>query len=147
MDVDGVLTDDRVWFGEGGARMVAFNRKDGLGLAPLARRIPVAAFSGADCPGVAERLKELGMEYACRLSNKVESVGNWLREKGLDWHQLVYIGNDSNDAGVLQKAGLGIAVADAHPSCLDAVDCATTRDGGQGAVREVADAILSILNH
>ncbi|MFG0319122.1 MAG: KdsC family phosphatase [Planctomycetota bacterium JB042] len=146
MDVDGVLTDGRLWFGTGGFAMKAFHVRDGMGIANLHRAgVLTGIVSGRDDPGARHRAEELGMAVIVtgesRKGNAVERI---LSERGLTADRVAFLGDDVNDLPAMMKVGLPLAVADAHPEVRSFVRYVTRARGGAGAVREVADAILGV---
>lgn len=148
LDVDGVLTDGRVWFGPDGESLKAFHTRDGLGIQRLqAAGIPVAIISGRDCAALRCRLAELDIQHAHLGVKDKKNIFNKLIEKlNVTPEQVAYMGDDLPDLPVMQQVGLSIAVADAVPELLAMADWVTERAGGQGAVREVSDFLLAQIN-
>ena len=145
LDVDGVLTDGRLYVGPDGMTSKAFHVRDGLGITQLLRAgVEVGLISGRDDRAVRARAKELGLRSVLLgESNKGEAVVRLLAERNLAATQAAFVADDVNDLPALEQVGVSIAVADAHPDVLAAVKFVTRASGGEGAVREVADAILS----
>jgi YrbI family 3-deoxy-D-manno-octulosonate 8-phosphate phosphatase len=145
-DFDGVFTDNRVIVTSDGQEGVACHRSDGLGLARLrALGIPMIVLSTETNPVVALRCQKLGIEYRQGLADKAEALGTWMNEHRLDPEQVVYLGNDVNDLGCLQKVGCPVVVADAVDEVrVDARLVLQTR-GGHGAVRELCDLVYARL--
>lgn len=144
MDVDGVLTDGRIRYPDSGGEIKTFDARDGAGLV-LARRagLRTGLISGRGGPAVRRRAQELGLsEIHLKVKDKLAAYLRILKADGLDDAQVCYIGDDFVDLPVLARAGLSVAVADAHPEVLRRVDFVTAAPGGRGAVREVIDAIL-----
>lgn len=149
MDVDGVLTDGRLYFGGAGSgegAMKAFHVRDGMGIANLHRAgILTGVVSGRADPATRQRAEELGMAIvSLGEERKGHAVARILAEHGLSPHEVAYLGDDVNDLPAMMKVGLPLAVADAHPEVLSFVRYVTRARGGEGAVREVADAILGV---
>lgn len=144
MDVDGVLTDGRIFYSADGVETEAFFVRDGLGLrmaqqAGLLTAILTGRMSGA----VTHRAKELGIsEIHQGVLNKLEVYEMLLQRYGLTDEAAAYVGDDLNDLPLLGRAGLSAAPADAAPAVRAKVAYVTTRPGGCGAVREVIDLIL-----
>lgn len=143
LDFDGVLTDNAVWVLGDGTEMVRCDRSDGLGIAALTRAgVTVAVLSTETNPVVAARCRKLKLPFAQGLADKALALRGLLAERGVDPSRVAYVGNDVNDLGCLELAGLPVAVADAHPRVLDAVALVLSRPGGHGAVRELCDLLL-----
>ena len=144
MDVDGVLTDGRIRYADGGGEIKTFDARDGAGLV-LARRagLRTGLISGRGGPAVRRRAIELGLsEIHLRTKDKLAAYLGILKAGDLEDSQVCYIGDDLVDLPVLARAGLAVAVADAHAEVRRRVEFVTTARGGRGAVREVIDAVL-----
>lgn len=144
LDVDGVLTDGRLYFSEDGQEIKTFDTQDGHGIKMLQKcGIEVAIITGRTTQLVARRAANLGIS---RLIQGREDKLVALRETcaalniGLD--EAAYVGDDWPDLPAILAAGLGIAVANAHAELRARADHVTTLAGGRGAVREVCDLIL-----
>lgn len=144
LDVDGVLTDGRLFFDEQGKEYKAFNTRDGLGIRLLQKAgIQVAVISGRSSIPVALRMKNLDIELVyLGQSDKRFAFKEIIEEVGCTPLQAAYVGDDLIDLPVLVRAGLAVAVQDANTHILPYVDWQTQHLGGQGAVREVCDFIL-----
>jgi len=145
LDVDGVLTDGRIQLDAEGREFKVFNVKDGYGIRRvLDAGIQVAVISGRQSVPVEKRTAELGIKHVhLGIANKIEVFRQLLSDLGIDASAAACVGDDTPDVECMSVAGLAIAVADAHPD-LDAVaDWHTSKDGGQGAVREVCDLLLN----
>lgn len=145
LDVDGVLTDGRLFYGPKGELLKAFHVRDGYGIKQVAAAgITVAIISGRKSAAVARRAKELGIRHVTQGANdKLAALRKLAKARGVSFEECACIGDDSPDAPILAAAGVGIAVADAHDDALSAADLITTRSGGQGAVREVCDWLVA----
>ncbi len=141
LDVDGVLTDGRLFYGPKGELLKAFQVRDGHGIKQAARAgISIAIISGRKSAAVTRRAKELGIRHVLQgVDDKLAALRKLAKAKRIPLEDCACIGDDTPDAPILAAAGLGIAVADAHADALGAADLVTTRAGGQGAVREVCD--------
>jgi len=148
LDVDGVLTDGRLWFGNNGEELKAFDIKDGLGVKLLQRAgVAVAIITGRRSELVARRARELGIEQVIQgREDKLVALRSLCETLGLDLGEAAYMGDDLPDLSAIRAAGLGIAVADAHPFVVRHAAMTTTRGGGAGAVREVCELILRARN-
>jgi len=143
MDFDGVLTDDRVIVFDDGREAVLANRGDGLGLEALRKQgLPMLILSKEVNPVVAQRGRKLQIEVQQGRDDKLTCLTAWLAARGLAAAEVAYIGNDINDLPCLNAVGYPIAPADARPEARAAARYVTSRAGGFGAVREVADLIL-----
>jgi 3-deoxy-D-manno-octulosonate 8-phosphate phosphatase (KDO 8-P phosphatase) len=148
LDVDGVLTDNGIWIAPvNGARLEfkRFDIQDGLGLVVLRYTgIQVAWVSGRHSDATADRARELRIETVIQedKARKLPAVERLLEEKGITWDELAYVGDDLPDLPILRRAGLPITVANGVPEAKQLARWITTSSGGQGAVREVVEAIL-----
>ena len=147
MDCDGVLTDGNIYFGEHGEELKAFNTKDGLGIVLLHRAgLMTGIITGRTFNGLKIRAEELGMKFLrMGCDDKTEEFENILADAGVSAEETAYVGDDLPDLALLKKAGLAVAVADAVNEVQQAAHYVTSKKGGKGAVREVADLILKTL--
>jgi N-acylneuraminate cytidylyltransferase len=144
LDFDGVLTDNRVTVSQSGDEAVACHRGDGWGIARLREAgVPVVVISTETNPVVAARCRKLGIDCTDACDDKVAALTSIAATLGVGANEVAYVGNDVNDLACLRWVGLPIAVADAEPEVRAAARLVTTRPGGYGAVREVADWILT----
>ncbi len=144
LDFDGVLTDNTVTVTSDGTEAVTCWRGDGLGLAALrAAGVAVHVLSTERDPVVAVRCAKLGLPHRQGLGDKAAALEELLADAGVAAAEVAYVGNDVNDLGCLERVGLPIVVADAHPRVLGAARLVTELPGGRGAVREVCDRILA----
>jgi 3-deoxy-D-manno-octulosonate 8-phosphate phosphatase (KDO 8-P phosphatase) len=144
MDVDGVLTDGRIWQDSVGREFKTFDVKDGHGIVMAHRAcLKTALISGRESESTAQRAKELGIEIVFqKIWNKIEVYERILTEINLAPEQVVYMGDDLIDIPLLRRVGLAVAVADAVDEVKKVAHLVTLRAGGQGAVREVIELIL-----
>jgi 3-deoxy-D-manno-octulosonate 8-phosphate phosphatase (KDO 8-P phosphatase) len=144
LDVDGVLTDGRLWFGASGEELKVFHVRDGAGLVALQRAgVSVAIVSGRSSHAVERRAAELGIRLVRQgASDKAHEVEMLAAKLGAAREEIACVGDDTPDLPVMRRAALAIAVADAHAEVIEAADWVTTRKGGRGAVREVCDLLL-----
>ncbi len=145
LDVDGVLTDGRLYLSASGEEFKVFHVRDGSGIVAVRRAgIEVAIISGRDCGAVVRRAAELGIRHVRQgVADKGADLDVLLGELGIAADETACVGDDTPDAPLLQRAGLAIGVADAHPALLAAAHWVTQAKGGRGAVREVCDLLLS----
>jgi 3-deoxy-D-manno-octulosonate 8-phosphate phosphatase (KDO 8-P phosphatase) len=143
-DVDGTLTDGRLWYSESGHETKVFHVHDGLGLKRLqAHGVQVAIVSARISHPVALRAEELNIAYVYQgQSNKRECLRQMLEALQLAPEEAAFIGDDLPDLPAMNLAGLSVAVANAHPWVAQRAHWQTRLGGGMGAVREVCDLIL-----
>lgn len=142
-DVDGVLTDGRIFMGDG-KEYKAFSIQDGLGMLVLQREgIKVGWVSNRPSPVSRQRAEELGIDYFFqKKGSKVDAIQSILQKAGLEWEESCYIGDDIVDLGALKRAGVAVAVANAIEEAKALAHYVTNAPGGHGAVREVVRLIL-----
>jgi 3-deoxy-D-manno-octulosonate 8-phosphate phosphatase (KDO 8-P phosphatase) len=143
-DVDGVLTDGRLYYGADGTEMKVFSSLDGVGLKMLARvGITVAWITGSNAPAVAHRARALGI--ARLMQGAEDKLSPWealLDDLDLQPAACAHIGDDLPDIPILARCGLGVSVPHAPSAVGRHAHYVTVRDGGAGAVREVCELIL-----
>lgn len=144
LDVDGVLTDGRLFFDNAGTEYKCFHARDGHGIKLLQQYgVKVAVISGRRSNSVALRMQSLGVEYVYQgHENKREAFAELLRHTGLNAGQAAHVGDDVLDLPIMLQVGFSIAVNDAHFTVKAKADWCTSLPGGNGAVREVCDLIL-----
>lgn len=144
LDVDGVLTDGRLYYGARGEALKAFHVRDGLGLKLLAAAgITVAVISGRRSGMTARRCRELGVRHLVQGVEDKLTAFQRLRERlGMSSTVCACVGDDVPDVPLMREVGLSFAVADAHPQARSAAHVITRLPGGRGAVREVCDYLL-----
>ena len=137
LDVDGVLTDGRLYYGPRGEVLKTFHVRDGYGIKQAAAAgITIAIISGRKSAAVARRAKELGIRHVTQGANdKLSALRKLAKARRVSLEECACVGDDTPDAPILAAAGVGIAVADAHPDALAVADLA---DGAVTA-REVCD--------
>ncbi|MBQ0959825.1 HAD hydrolase family protein [Ideonella sp. 4Y11] len=148
-DVDGVLTDGRLYIGESGEQFKAFSTLDGHGLKLLARAgITPLVITGRDSPAVRRRVADLGLTHAVfGAEDKLTAATPLLATLGVDWPEVAAIGDDWPDLPLLTRAGLACAPANAHAEVRAVAHHVTTRAGGDGAAREFCDLLLMAAGH
>jgi 3-deoxy-D-manno-octulosonate 8-phosphate phosphatase (KDO 8-P phosphatase) len=144
-DVDGVLTDGSIFIGAR-QEIKRYNIQDGLGLVLLRRAgIKIGWISSRPSLATTLRARELKVTFLVQQKDrlgKAAAIEKILAREKLSWDDVCYIGDDVVDLAPLEKAGVGIAVANATAEAKDAADFVTAAAGGFGAVREVAEMIL-----
>lgn len=144
LDVDGVLTDGRLYFSARGEEMKSFHVRDGAGIVHVLKAgLQVAVISGRQSRAVERRMAELGVTWIRQgVVDKHAALRELLDILGLGPQAVACIGDDSADLPLFETARLAVAVADAHPSVKAQAHFITQAMGGQGAVREICDLIL-----
>lgn len=148
LDVDGTLTDGRLYLDDAGRETKAFHVRDGQGIA-LLRRAGIGTVFVTARPGevAARRAAELGAECHAEVAGKKAFVESLVAQRGLAMDAVAFMGDDLADLHVMRAVGLSAAPADAHPWILQHARWRSSRDGGQGAVRELCDLLLSAQGH
>ena len=148
MDVDGVMTDGKLYYlpGPDGTMVETkgFNSQDGLGLHFCHQMgIPTGVISGRSSPGTVERCRMLNMRYVYQgLLDKIATFEEVLKDASVVDDEVVFIGDDFTDVPLILRAGLGVAVANAREEVKRSADYVTNTPGGEGAVREVVEIVL-----
>lgn len=145
MDVDGVLTSGEIIYSNKGDELKIFNVQDGFGLT-LAKRsgLKTGLITGRKSKLVDKRAKELKFNFVSQGNiKKLKPYLELLEKYDLKDEQVCYIGDDIPDLAILSRAGFRVAVANARDEVKNICDYVTTAKGGQGAVRETIDLILS----
>lgn len=145
LDVDGVLTDGRLWFGPDGEALKVFHVRDGHGIKQLREAgVEVAIISGRRSRAVETRMRELGVSRVIQgADDKQSALDGLLASLGLAPAEAACLVDDLPDLPLLRTVGLPAAVADAHPAVLAEARHVTQLPGGQGAVREFCDWLLA----
>lgn len=143
-DVDGVLTDGRLWYGPDGEALKAFHAFDGHGVKMLQQAgLHTAILSGRDTPAVVERARELAITHVLQgVDNKRRAFEALLRRLKLSRAAAAYMGDDLVDLGVLERCGFACAPHEAPEAVRNAAHCIPSAPAGSGAAREVCDFIL-----
>ena len=146
LDVDGVLTDGRLYFGPRGEALKVFHVRDGFGLVQLQRAgVRVAVISGRRSPMVAVRCRELGVRHLHQgVADKLGVFSRLCARLALTPADCACVGDDLPDLSLMRAAALSFAAADAHREVRRAADVVTRSPGGGGAVREVCDHLLAL---
>ncbi len=143
-DVDGVLTDGGLYIGDNGVEYKAFYSRDGHGMRMLLDSgVKIGVITGRQSQLVADRMVSLGVEHVyqgCR--EKGPGFESLLKDTGLKGDEVAFVGDDVMDLPAMSRAGLAIAVADAHPLVIEHAHWKTSSPGGRGAVREVCELVM-----
>jgi 3-deoxy-D-manno-octulosonate 8-phosphate phosphatase (KDO 8-P phosphatase) len=145
LDVDGVMTDGRLYFGARGEALKQFHVRDGVGIKQVAAAgIAVAVISGRKSKMVDVRCRELGVRHVHQgAKDKVAVLDKLCRRLKIQPSACACVGDDLPDIPLMGKVALAFAVADAHPQARHAAHLVTKLPGGHGAVREVCDYLLA----
>ncbi|MFW6238644.1 MAG: KdsC family phosphatase [Halanaerobiales bacterium] len=144
MDVDGVLTDGRIFLGNEGQEFKAFHSQDGQGIKLLQKKgILTAIITGRSSRLVEIRAGELDIKEVYQgVDDKLSILCHLLGKHGLSYEEVASIGDDIGDLPLLEKAGLSFTVADGVAKVKEEADLVTDSRGGRGAVREACEIIL-----
>ena len=145
LDVDGVLTDGKIYYGNSGEEMKGFDIQDGLGIKLLQKgNIQVGIITGRMSSLLQRRADELGINPVIQgREDKLTVLNELLPSLDITLDEIAFIGDDLPDLAVIKKVGLGITVANASSTLAAKADWQTACTGGNGAVREVAEMILT----
>jgi 3-deoxy-D-manno-octulosonate 8-phosphate phosphatase (KDO 8-P phosphatase) len=148
-DVDGVLTDGRLYIGEQGETVKAFATLDGHGLKLLQQvGITPIVITGRDSPAVRRRVADLGLGHAVfGAQDKLAAAQALLQSLDVAWPDVAAMGDDWPDLALLTRAGLACAPAQAHAEVKAVAHLVTQAAGGQGAARELCDLLLMAGGH
>ena len=144
LDVDGVLTDGRLYFSGSGEALKTFHVRDGHGIKLLMQSgVAVAAVSGRRSPAVTARMRELKVRHVVQgCADKVAALIELTQRLDIDPLACACLVDDTPDLPLMAAVGFAAAVADAHPLVLSAAHWISEAPGGLGAVRELCDAML-----
>lgn len=144
MDVDGVLTDGSLYFGNQGEELKAFNIRDGLGIKWLQQAgINTAIITGRRSQLVQNRADNLGIGHVIQgREDKLVALEELCRQLNIRLDETAYIGDDVQDLTAIHRAGLGCTVANGDPLVKQYADWQSDFGGGRGAVRQLAEFIL-----
>lgn len=143
-DVDGVLTDGSLFLGDDGQEYKAFNSRDGHGMKMLqATGVEIGIITGRSSHVVRYRMDSLGIKHVYQgQADKLPAFEELLERLGLQQEQVAYVGDDVVDLPILLRAGLAIAVQDAHPLVKQHSHWITPNPGGRTAARDVCELIM-----
>ncbi len=143
-DVDGVLTDGKLYFLVDGSEFKTFNTLDGQGIKMLINSgVRTAIISGRKTPVVERRAQNLGIQHLYQgREDKLDVLDELLAELGLNYEQVAYLGDDLPDLPVIRRVGLGMAVASANEFVREHAHAVTRARGGEGAAREFCELIM-----
>ncbi|WP_087461011.1 KdsC family phosphatase [Oleiphilus messinensis] len=144
LDVDGVLTDGRLYFSAQGDELKAFNILDGHGIKMLQKHgVVVCIITGRKSPLTEKRASDLGIKHLLQgREDKLIALKELSEQLNINFPHIAYVGDDLPDLSAIRASGLGITVPNAHPFVRKHADWTTPSRGGEGAIREVCDMIL-----
>ena len=145
LDVDGVLTDGKLYYSDSGAELKGFSTQDGAALKLLqASGVGTAIITGRSSELVARRAAELGIDhYYHGNDDKLAALGELTGATGIDASRMAHVGDDLADLVLFNRVGLKLTVPGAHPVVTDRSDYVTNAPAGFGAVREVCQLLMS----
>lgn len=143
-DVDGTLTDGRLWFDGAGNESKAYHVQDGLGLRLLVDNgIQVALITARDSASARARAKDLRLEHVFTgVRDKLACLRELCAGLGIELSQVAYMGDDLADLCLFPNVGMAVSPANGHPWIVDHVHWITGQRGGDGAARELCDLLL-----
>jgi len=147
-DVDGVLTDGSLFYGDNGEEYKAFHSKDGLGMKLLMNTgVQVGIITARQSQLVKHRMDSLGIKhlYQGRL-DKLNAFEDLIQKLNLSYEQTAFVGDDVVDLPVMKKVGFSVTVKDAHPLVIEQAHWQTPLNGGRGAARNVCELIMQSQN-
>lgn len=144
LDVDGVMTDGRLYYGAAGEALKVFNTLDGHGIKLLQRNgISVAIITGRRGDAVLSRARDLGIEMIQQgREDKFDALQEMLAERPTPLNEIACMGDDWPDLAVMTRVGLALTVPNAHPEVKKRAHWQSGRKGGEGAVREACDLLM-----
>ena len=145
LDIDGVLTDGRLYYGPQGETLKVFNVRDGFGIKELQRNgIEVAVITGRNSEMSAARMRDLGVTHLVQgREDKGVALEELLARLNISPDDTAYMGDDVVDVPAMQQVALALTVQDAHPDVIPVAHWRSRLPGGNGAVREACDLLLS----
>ena len=143
-DVDGVLTDGSITYNNQGIESKSFHVRDGMGIKLWQRAGHFFGIITARTSHIVKmRMAEIGVELVRQgIDEKLAAAESIVKQKGMTFEEVCYIGDDLTDLRLINSVGLGVSVADAAEDVCRAANVVTTLPGGKGAVRELIETIL-----
>jgi 3-deoxy-D-manno-octulosonate 8-phosphate phosphatase (KDO 8-P phosphatase) len=148
LDVDGVLTDGRLYYGASGEQLKVFNTLDGHGLKMLQKSgVQVALITGRRGEAILQRARDLGITLIQQgREDKFQALQELLLGTDYQLQQIACMGDDWPDLTVMRRVGLALTVPNAHKTLLEYADWCSHSKGGEGGVREACDLIMRAQN-
>jgi 3-deoxy-D-manno-octulosonate 8-phosphate phosphatase (KDO 8-P phosphatase) len=143
-DIDGTLTDGRLYYGEQGEVLKVFNVKDGAGIKQwISAGFEFGVISARSSKIISVRMNELGVKHIITgVEDKKFALDTWLKQNNFTWENLAYIGDDLNDLAVLTCSGISAAPLNAVRSVFNQAQYQCVNAGGAAALREFIDFLL-----
>ena len=139
-DVDGVLTDGKIYYSSNGDVLRRYDMHDGIFFKVKEKGILTAFCSGESDDSIKNRAQKLGIDFLIMGSkDKLKDISDLLQKEKISFDELAYVGDDLNDISIMEKAGLSVAVKNAVLSVKKIADYTTKHEGGNGAIREVIE--------
>ncbi|WP_201353402.1 KdsC family phosphatase [Hydrogenimonas urashimensis] len=144
LDVDGCMTDGKIVYTQKGDELKAFNVKDGFAIVNWIRLGRAAAIiTGRSSKIVERRAKELGIRHFYQhVKDKLAMLENLCEELGIECSEVAVIGDDLNDYRMLKACGISFVPADANHYVIDIADVVLSKNGGEGAIREMIELLI-----
>ena len=144
LDVDGVLTDNRLYYSNDGNEMKSFYTRDGHGMVMLRKSgVDMAIITGRESKLLEKRASDLKIKYLYQgVPDKLPSFMDLCEKLGLAMDEIAYIGDDILDLPILMRIGLSVTPADGEPEVKSRVDYVSQFEGGKGVAREVCEMIM-----
>lgn len=148
LDIDGVLTDGRIYLLPDGNEVKVFNTLDGHGIKMLQRAgVEVAVISGRSSSAAEHRMQQLGVQhYYSGVTNKIAAFKELLKKTHITAEECAYVGDDLPDLPIMNEVGFCAAPPNACEAVLHSAHFITRKGGGEGAVREICDFIIAAQN-
>ena len=147
LDVDGTLTDGKIYYTSSGEEIKAFDIKDGLGIKEIATAngIQCAVITGRKSPMVERRCLDLGINHLYQgVSDKVECLKSLADKEGIELKEIAYMGDDVNDLMAMEMCGVVGCPSDAVEKVKSAADYISCKKGGDGAVRDFIEYLITL---
>jgi 3-deoxy-D-manno-octulosonate 8-phosphate phosphatase (KDO 8-P phosphatase) len=144
LDVDGVLSDGKLYFSNSGEEIKAFHSLDGHGIKMLQKTgVDVAIITGRTSHIVARRAESLGIKHLIQgREDKLNALDDLLKKIPYDYSQVAHMGDDYPDLPLIRRVGLGLTTASAHDTLKHYSHWCSQQKGGEGAVREACDMLM-----
>mgnify|MGYP006276570387 CR=1 FL=1 len=148
LDVDGVLSDNKLYYTDQGTELKAFYTRDGHGMVMLQQTgVEIGIITGRRSPLTEKRMQDLKVKHLYQgVPDKLPTFLKLIAQLGLETEQIAYIGDDILDLPLLSRVGLAVAPADADAEVRTRVDYTSPFPGGQGCVRDICERIMKAQN-